>query len=51
MGPLLTMPVLDSHPALTNVQNKRKLICCAPVIILLAARLEYTLFFVEKAED
>ena len=44
VGLVFTTSVLDSHPALTNTARMRELICCAPVISLLAARLEYTQF-------
>jgi len=45
MGLISTTSVLGSHPALTNTaRNKRELICCASVISLLAACLEYALF-------
>ena len=48
VGLLSTTSVLGFHPALTNTTRKRKLICCAPVIILLAARLNYARYFVQK---
>jgi len=44
VGLIFTTSVLDSHPALTNTARMRELICCAPVISLLAARLKYALF-------
>jgi len=44
VGLVFTTSVLDSHPALTNTARMRELICCAPVISLLAARLKYALF-------
>jgi len=44
VGLIFTTSVLDSHPALTNTARMRELICCAPVISLLAALLKYALF-------
>ena len=44
VGLVFTTSVLDSHPALTNTARMRELICCAPVISLLAARLKRALF-------
>jgi len=44
VGLIFTTSVLDSHPALTNTARMRELICCAPVISFLAARLKYALF-------
>jgi len=43
VGLLFTTSVLGSHPALTNTVRMRELICCVPLISLLAARLKYAL--------
>jgi len=44
VGLIFTTSVLDSHPALTNTARMRELICCAPVISFLAARLNARYF-------